>query len=207
MVGEYPLPNAKRVTSNGIPSWPEDTRRVHDLECLPILQLSSTFLGKIHVCYVSPPVEPSRKMSEFRLKIQKKHSMFLVYSNSSFLVDIFFYMFLPDAPAKQSECHAKTHDIPLQYWSAQWFLIARLVGDGAGPANKIFWSICFFSFLSLPFRLQVAPPVTPVTSLLFLRMGFFDPKKSAVDVDSNREEPLEFHSPSYHGISQVSCSM
>ena len=93
MVGEYPPPNAKRVTSNGIPSWAEDARRVHDLECLPILQLSSTFLGKIHVCYVSPPVEPSRKMSEFRLKIQKKHSMFMVYSNSSFLVDNFFCMF------------------------------------------------------------------------------------------------------------------
>ena len=70
--GEYPPPKSKRVTSNGIPSWPVSYRRAHNLECLPILQLSGTFLGKIHVCYVTPPVEPSRKMSGISLEDSTK---------------------------------------------------------------------------------------------------------------------------------------
>ena len=59
----------------------------------PSCNLAALSWAKSTCATVSPPVEPSRKMSEFPLKIQKKHSMFMVYSNSSFLVDNFFCMF------------------------------------------------------------------------------------------------------------------
>ena len=69
------------------------------------------------------------------------------------------YMFLPDAPAKQSECRGKN---PLLV--GPMFLRARPVGDGAGPVKQQNLINMFFFMFAFLFR--KVTPVTPVTSYL-----------------------------------------